>query len=1094
MANTVTFSPHEFQQCTIDWVIKRLVTRSESDNPMRFLVADEVGLGKTIIARHTIKGLERNIPTKHRIIFYVCSSLDISRQNRPKLVDSDTTIIEADRINLLYSQGFKRTGTILIGLTPSTSMNFENSLGSMRERVAIVHLLKCKFSSIRTTRLCNLFKGQAKIENFLRATRNNQLHLPPNDVAEKIIANWEGIDFGKFKDLADFLKKVPVEDPSVYGAIASFRSKMAETIFSTLKPDLVILDEFQKFKNLIEISEDNILTHQISKFLFSDDTRVLLLSATPYTMFQPTTSQPYHQSTPPGLREVMRFLGGNHAKADEIVNRIATYGEKLRSCGPSDIASLVCEKKSLEGDVLSLMCRTERIRFESNANGNIRTNFLSVKSSSRSLSGANILEFLLLSQHVDSPRTLLSYWKSGNRALSYQKAYKIIEHAVGREATLETKAELYSALPDQDPHIKLDYVYRDALLDGRGCDALWIPPSKPYYPNRGVFAGVKDVKKALVFSSWQFVPRLVTAEIASKKAARHLSFKSNAASLLKGTPANWARFLFPSPTLIDCLSHYDFLEATDFSVLVELASRRLEGLLAQSGVSIDNQATGIDPWKLVKHLDFPGPSIDLKSLESIYSGSARIRRKGKSEIGTEPLSLDLINPLWNQHKFSVTNRDSVKLLAEIALTSPSICIIRAIKTIIGRQLTPEEWKLAMSFGFFDVKNFFSRDGHVAAIKSACGKEDSYPNQLAKYLGDGNFQATMDEYIFMISGSTTNGSVQEIIEVVQTALAPRNAKLQIPRSKTKNDHVLCDISACLGDADEESDTKETLRSSFNSPFWPFILSTTAVGQEGLDFHQYCKDIYHWNLPSSPVDFEQREGRINRFRNLAVRRSMVEAQRVQHIANYRTIWEAMFAESHFYCSRNDRYNLGLSPNWVYSCPSTTANLTMNRHILDIPASEDRHRYERLMSDLALYRLSLGQSDQTEYLKKLRGNTFMTAEVARAMMLSFFPQSELDFRKRSAEISLDDRKIKLLISDAKDYLLHIPATEELKRHVLDTCQLLEMHCASEMRDRNEEAVVSCIEKLYYFVHPHDGLYDLTPQKGFDDDIAKFLDNKAS
>ena len=38
---------------------------------------------------------------------------------------------------------------------------------------------------------------------------------------------------------------------------------------------------------------------------------------------------------------------------------------------------------------------------------------------------------------------------------------------------------------------------------------------------------------------------------------------------------------------------------------------------------------------------------------------------------------------------------------------------------------------------------------------------------------------------------------------------------------------------------------------NSPFWPFVLATTSVGQEGLDFQQYCHAVVHWNLPSNPV---------------------------------------------------------------------------------------------------------------------------------------------------------------------------------------------------------------------------------------------------
>src|ERR1019366_8218919 len=64
------------------------------------------------------------------------------------------------------------------------------------------------------------------------------------------------------------------------------------------------------------------------------------------------------------------------------------------------------------------------------------------------------------------------------------------------------------------------------------------------------------------------------------------------------------------------------------------------------------------------------------------------------------------------------------------------------------------------------------------------------------------------------------------------------------------------------ADETGDKvrADDVRRAFNSPFWPFVLATTSVGQEGLDFHLYCHKVIHWNLPPNPVDLEQREGRV------------------------------------------------------------------------------------------------------------------------------------------------------------------------------------------------------------------------------------------
>lgn len=63
-----------------------------------------------------------------------------------------------------------------------------------------------------------------------------------------------------------------------------------------------------------------------------------------------------------------------------------------------------------------------------------------------------------------------------------------------------------------------------------------------------------------------------------------------------------------------------------------------------------------------------------------------------------------------------------------------------------------------------------------------------------------------------------------------------------------------------------------KDAFNSPFLPFVLVTTAVGQEGLDFHCYSHAVVHWNLPANPVDLEQREGRVHRYKGHAIRKNV------------------------------------------------------------------------------------------------------------------------------------------------------------------------------------------------------------------------------
>ena len=62
---------------------------------------------------------------------------------------------------------------------------------------------------------------------------------------------------------------------------------------------------------------------------------------------------------------------------------------------------------------------------------------------------------------------------------------------------------------------------------------------------------------------------------------------------------------------------------------------------------------------------------------------------------------------------------------------------------------------------------------------------------------------------------------------------------------------------------------------------------------MDFHNYCRRIVHWNLPSNPIDLEQREGRINRFECLAIRQNV--AKRYGNIEFNKNIWSELFEKA-------------------------------------------------------------------------------------------------------------------------------------------------------------------------------------------------------
>ena len=79
-----------FQQRSVDYVFRRMY---EDDPPARrFLAADEVGLGKTLVARGVIaKVVERLWDRPNINVVYICSNADIARQNINRLNIAENT-------------------------------------------------------------------------------------------------------------------------------------------------------------------------------------------------------------------------------------------------------------------------------------------------------------------------------------------------------------------------------------------------------------------------------------------------------------------------------------------------------------------------------------------------------------------------------------------------------------------------------------------------------------------------------------------------------------------------------------------------------------------------------------------------------------------------------------------------------------------------------------------------------------------------------------------------------------------------------------------------------------------------------------------
>ena len=160
------------------------------------------------------------------------------------------------------------------------------------------------------------------------------------------------------------------------------------------------------------------------------------------------------------------------------------------------------------------------------------------------------------------------------------------------------------------------------------------------------------------------------------------------------------------------------------------------------------------------------------------------------------------------------------------------------------------------------------------------------------------------------------------------------------------------------------SQDAARAAFNSPFRPFVLTSTSIGQEGLDFHPWCHRLIHWNLPGNPVDLEQREGRIHRYKGHAVRRNVAEAHARDALARWRSgkdIWSLIFDQADKAArAANDDY---LVPHWI-----APGKHRVQRHVPQLPYTAELEAFKRLKRQLAAYRVVFGQPRQEELVTLL------------------------------------------------------------------------------------------------------------------------------
>lgn len=1039
----------DFQRATVEHVMRLF---NDPKHSHRVLVADEVGLGKTIIARGVIASLLAawTEPRPMRVT-YICSNLALAEENRKKLAvfsgECQREFVREPSFKRLaevadFSRQEQNNSAVLeiCSLTPSTSFSLTQGAGNMRERLIIFAAVLRIFAKLLDEKeLGNLEAGLSDL--FREYVQNTCLwnielskiklaHLCPEivrDFNEKLSQPVDATRLSERNWLA-LIQKIAQDgvdsgDDYERAVLRHLRQMFVSCCAANLQADLFILDEFQRFKDLLDDTEGNeqaLIARQV--FRKDRQTKVLLLSATPFKAMTTLSDDEMDGGHLDSLKQILKFLNLTPLDAYEPARK-ALQSEMLRLRQQGVAVSQLSEKprSEVEGILRPLIARTERSQIAENVNAVLQEVILEcgkdfcVQDIQTYIELDRLSEALEANSRASLNGQMMEFFKSAAWPLTFSTGYKLQDELI-RQCKSDPKVALQVGrrakqmwLPKDRinqfqlnvakdaPNPKVRELTRHLFGDGKQSGPelmLWVPPSLPHYSLEGPYAGHAEFSKTLVFSAWAMVPRMLSGLLSYECERRILGRRkpendyfprrkrgvqsdkqqiqnenSRLVRLDAGDLAYWS-FLYPSKVLIDtklCRSELTL------DKLVAERIKHFERLLrplapSQAGGKNSNHWYLFAPMLLDQKIDPHWCDAWLAEMDKLKLSAGVKNRLDEiaSRLKGAEQALGAMPP------------DLAKYLALLSIGSPAVSAYRALKNEYGEEpfLVNYASRVALSF----VSLFNSVSGS-AVIRRVSQRKNWWG--IVEYCVHGGLQAMLDEYLYMLASTNDVLGAVEIIGNV-LGITPSNVKLWHVTKPDDQAHLRCHYAVPLGTQKASDDAGQgrvvNIRESFNSPFRPFVLTSTSIGQEGLDFHWYSSEIVHWNLPENPIDLEQREGRINRYQSLVVRRRVVE--RFKHLVSSDQGWSALFDVAARAPKQTD-----LVPFW--HCPEGSAKL--RRVVPLLPLSKEVHVYSNMLKILSLYRLAFGQPGQhelLEYLKDLKLPVNELDELKRRLMIRLAP----------------------------------------------------------------------------------------------------------
>jgi len=1075
----------DFQQKTAQYVFDQLYVHGRD----KMLIADEVGLGKTIVAKGVIaKAFEQFKPTRENPTFnvlYICSNQVLAQKNLHKLNFTKEEEVVEDPLNrlvyLAYRQQKENAVLKFDSLTPATSLSISNREGSQYERAILFALLanyeafsnrrdglfwlligtvdpknweirtKDYFDRRHQLLRLDLFKRFRKVLNDTTVSAQNMPRLHQHLQGKNGIPFWRALmDVCKVMDAKNF-RDLPFRTE----IIVHLRHLLTKTCLEYLSADLIILDEFQRFSEIIATDTEGPKSAaiELAQAVFELDTKVIMLSATPFKPFTNLADENQGENHYQELVKVLAFLmkkkNTKFWSEFEADRRAFFHFIRHPKLAMADLRKVKSLKKRLEGSYKESIVRTERIMVSDDQNTMVSNDH----QEPLQVTAEDIRDFILLDQISQKLRKQgqsklpapIEFSKSAPFPMSFLDGYKFKDqvHRLAKEDNsfkefLSQNASAWVNLEDigqykalgagttqsKVPNSKLQYLLDEMYTNG-SWQWLWVPPTISYYVPAQVFPEAGDFSKTLIFSSWVMVPRAISTLVSyeaerlavsryyehSKEETREtyfsetkqrkprplLTFKydlerqtgqSMTLFSLVYPCLTFATLYDPETNLNEGLPLHSLVATLAQKIKKEFEILKLERFASKEGESnrwywaapilLDQYRSAAESEKpmlllnrLVKHQQSIN-SDQYDKEEEVTGGNEKkhILELMKFLQNPEHLPLGLIPD------------DLFEVMAHICLASPAVAFLRSA----GKQFNQpasEDFQYAYSYGISKL-HFFNKPESITIVRSAIPEESVFWKAVLKYCLAGNIQSSLDEYLNLLTGCDGLENVQKVQERISDVLSVKTVNVKVDDFNTFSSgetqriraHYAVDFGSQNLETESGSGRVTSILDAFNSPYRPFVLASTSIGQEGLDFHYYCRKVIHWNLPGNAIDLEQREGRVNRYKGLVIRANLARKYLplIKNNLKPGLLWESLY-EAARKSEGTKLEKCELVPYWHIE---PAQDLKIQRIVPLYPFSKDIDKYLRLTETLTYYRLTFGQPRQEELIESFTRHGLSPEEI--------------------------------------------------------------------------------------------------------------------